>query len=87
MAMLGMALSLLGGLAMLVFTIQILIQAFKTSVAWGLGSLIVPFVILVYVAKHWQATKQPFLRSLAAFAVTLVGSAISVFGAVSSAPQ
>jgi uncharacterized membrane protein len=80
-----MALSLLGGLAMLVFSIQILILAFKTSTAWGLISLFIPFGILVYVAKHWAATKTPFLRSVAAFVVAMIGSAISVFGAVSSA--
>lgn len=87
MAMLGMALSVLGGIAMLVFSIQILITAFKTSVGWGLGSLLVPFVILVFVVKHWEATKTPFLRSLMAFAVCLVGSGLSVFGAMSGAPQ
>jgi hypothetical protein len=85
--MLGMALSVLGGIAMLVFGIQILITAFKTSVGWGLASLLVPFVILVFVAKNWDATKTPFLRSLIAFAVSLVGTGLSVFGAMGAAAQ
>jgi hypothetical protein len=85
--MLGTALSALAGIAMLVFTIQILITAFKTSIGWGLASLLLPFVILVFVAKHWEATKTPFLRNLIAFAVVLVGTGISVFGAMSGAAQ
>ena len=87
MAMLGTALSALAGIAMLVFGIQILITAFKTSIGWGLASLLLPFAVLVFVAKNWEATKTPFLRSLIAFAVALVGGGISVFGAMSGAPQ
>jgi hypothetical protein len=80
-----MVLTVLGSLAMLVFTIQILIQAFRTSIAWGIGSLVIPFVLLVYVAKNWQATKQPFLRMVGAFVVMLIGSVIGIFGAASTA--
>jgi hypothetical protein len=87
MAILGMALSVLGGLAMLVFSVQILILAFKTSTGWGLISLLIPGGVIVYVVKHWQASRQPFLRSLAAFVVMMIGTAISVFGAVSGAAQ
>ena len=88
MAMVGMALSALAGIGMLIFSIQILITAFKTSVGWGLASLFLPFAIFVFIAKNWEATKTPFLRSLIAFAVAAVGTALSVFGAVSgAAPQ
>jgi len=80
--MLGVALSGLAGLAMVVFSIQILITAFKTSVAWGLLSLFIPFPILVFIAKNWEATKTPFLRSLIAFVVVLLGSAVSAFSAM-----
>ncbi len=85
MAILGMVLTIVGSLVMLVFSIQILIQAFKTSIAWGIGSLVIPFVLLVYVAKNWQATKQPFLRMLGGFVVMIVGSVLGIFGAASSA--
>ncbi len=64
MATLGMILSVVGGIGALIFTIQILILAFKTSLAWGLCSLLIPFVILVYIAKNWAACKTPFLRWL-----------------------
>ena len=87
MAMLGTALSALAGIGMLIFGIQILITAFKTSIGWGLASLFIPLAVLVFVAKHWEATKTPFIRSLIAFAVALVGTGISVFGAMSSAAR
>jgi hypothetical protein len=44
--------------------ITIVASIFKTSVLWGLGCLIVPFVSLIFVFLHWQAAKAPFLWSL-----------------------
>ena len=85
MAMFGTILSALAGLAMLVFGIQILIAAFKTSTGWGVASLLLPFAVFVYIAKHWEQTKTPFLRSLMAFAVAIVGTGVSVFGAMRGA--
>jgi len=41
----------------------------------------------VFIFKNWQATKTPFLRSLIAFAVALVGTGLSVYGAMSGAAQ
>jgi hypothetical protein len=83
---LGMALAGLAGIGMLVFTIQILIMAFKTSIGWGLGSLLVPFVILVYVIKFWDQAKTPFLRWLACLPVYLIGFALMMFGGMTSMP-
>ncbi len=86
--MLGMALTVIGSIAMLVFNIQILITAFKTSVGWGIASLLIPFVIFVFIAKNWAATKTPFLRCLMAFGVVVLGGILSVVGAMSGAtPQ
>jgi hypothetical protein len=75
-----MALTGLASIALLIFTIQILIVAFQESIGWGLGSLIVPFVILVFVFTHWEQTKTPFLRSIIAMVVLALGSGLSVFG-------
>jgi len=85
MAIAGLALTVLGSIAMLVFTVQILITAFKTSVGWGLASFFIPFVILVFVAKNWAATKTPFIRSMIALVVVVVGSSLSLFGAMAGA--
>lgn len=85
MGTLGMILQVVGGIGMLVFGIQILILAFKTSVGWGLASLLIPFVVFVYVAKHWEACKTPFLRWLACLPVWAIGAALSFWGAFSAA--
>ena len=81
MAILGTVLMVVGGIAMRVFWIQILIVAFKTHIGWGLGSLFIPFVGLVFVFMHWQETKTPFLRSLIALAVYIVGMVLGFMGA------
>jgi uncharacterized membrane protein len=85
MATLGMILSVVGGIGALIFTIQILIMAFKTSIGWGLASLLLPFAIFVYIAKNWQATKTPFMRWLICLVICLVGSGLSFYGAMSGA--
>jgi hypothetical protein len=85
MGMLGMVLTAVAGIAALVFGIQILIVAFKTSILWGLGSLFVPFVIFVFVAMHWEETKTPFFRLLIAIVVEICGFGLSFFGAASHA--
>lgn len=85
MGTLGTILSVIGYIGMLIFTIQILIMAFKTSLGWGLASLLLPFAILVYVAKNWPACKTPFLRSLACLVVAIIGSGLSIYGAMSGA--
>lgn len=84
MATLGMILSVVGGIGALIFTIQILIMAFKTSVGWGLASLLLPLAIFVYIAKFWPATKTPFMRWLMSFVVACIGWGLTFYAAVSS---
>jgi len=84
MGIVGTILTFAGSIGMLVFAVMILIHAFKTSLGWGLASLLIPFVIFVYVAKNWESQKTPFLRWLACLGVTVVGSAISFWGAFSA---
>jgi len=55
----------LGGLISLIGGIWLLVVAFKQSVWWGLGSLFIGPVALVFVILHWQDSKKPFLISLA----------------------
>lgn len=89
MALVGTILQAIGGIAMLVFMIQILILAFKKSVGWGLASLLLPFAIFVFVAQNWAACKTPFLRWLMALVVFGIGTGLAfagMFGAAMSAP-
>ena len=81
MAMIGSIVAFIGFIIMLIFGIQILIVAFKKSLLWGLGSLFIPFVGLVFVFMHWAETKSPFFRFLIGFAVSVVGGVISALGA------
>jgi hypothetical protein len=81
MSIVGLALIALGGIAALITAIMILVEAFKESVLWGLGSLFVPFVILIFVATHWSETGKLFLYNIGASAVLMVGSVIAGMGA------
>ncbi|MEZ5329698.1 MAG: hypothetical protein R3F19_32015 [Verrucomicrobiales bacterium] len=73
LSIIGGILAGIGGLIMLIFGIIILIKAFQESVLWGLGSIFVPFVSLVFVIKFWDRCKKPFLYSLGGLAIYLVG--------------
>ena len=81
MSMIGITLIAVGGIAALITSLLILVEAFKESVLWGLGSLIVPFVILIFVATHWSETGKLFLYNLAASAVLVLGVVVSTMGA------
>jgi hypothetical protein len=81
MAMIGSVIAFIGFVVMLVFGIQILIIAFKKSILWGLGSLFIPFVGLVFVFMHWAETKTPFMRWLIGFVVAVIGGVVSALGA------
>ncbi|MEO8503869.1 MAG: hypothetical protein ABI609_08245 [Acidobacteriota bacterium] len=85
MAMLGTILTVVGGIGMLIFAVQMLIMAFKTSIGWGLASLFIPFVLFVYAFKNWGACKTPFMRWLGSFVVWAVGFGITMFGVASTA--
>ena len=81
MATLGSVIMFVGAIGALVFWIQILIVAFKTHIGWGLASLFIPFVGIVFVIMHWQQTKTPFLRGLICVAVQIVGMVIAGYAA------
>ena len=69
---------LVGGLVSFVGTIMILIEAFKESILWGIGSLIVPFVILAFIITRWEVSKKGFLISLGGVAMQIVGGILGV---------
>ena len=67
------ALFYVGLLVSVVAGIWLLVVAFKTSVWWGLGSLLIPFVALIFVIMHWQVAKKPFLWNLLGGVLIAVG--------------
>ncbi len=82
MGTLGSIIMFIGIIGGLIFWIQILIVAFQTHIGWGLASLLIPFVGLVFVFMHWQKTKTPFLRALICVAVQIVGMVMAGMGAM-----
>jgi hypothetical protein len=69
---LGIIISLVGG-------IWLLVLAFQESVLWGIGSIIVPFVSLIFVFMHWTEAWRPFVLSV-------VGSVLAMIGAMMMQP-
>jgi hypothetical protein len=53
----GVVLGLWGG-------IWLLVLAFREHILWGLGSLFVPFVGLIFAVMHWAKAGRPFLIAL-----------------------
>jgi hypothetical protein len=48
------------------------VVTFKKSVWWGLGSLFIPLVGLIFVILNWQETKKPFLIYLAGVVMVVI---------------
>ncbi|MEJ6727772.1 MAG: hypothetical protein QNK83_01225 [Akkermansiaceae bacterium] len=67
-------LMLIGFVIALIFGIKLLIIAFKESVLWGIGSLLVPFVSLIFIAMHWDKCKGPFLKYLICIPFFILGA-------------
>jgi len=62
----GLLLCIVGG-------IWLLITAFSESILWGLGSLFVPFVSLIFAVTHWEKAKTPFLVNVAGAVLLFMG--------------
>tara|TARA_B100000809_G_scaffold155054_1_gene152334 strand:+ start:650 stop:967 length:318 start_codon:yes stop_codon:yes gene_type:complete len=77
--------SVIGMIIFLVGSIMILIAAFRKSVLWGLGSLFIPGVALVFLIMHWQDAKKPFLISLLAIPLFILAAVFGALGGGGSA--
>jgi hypothetical protein len=73
MTILGGLLAAAGFIVALIYGIRILIVAFKTHILWGLGSLLVPFVGLVFVIMYWKDVGKLFLYSLGGTIIGYIG--------------
>lgn len=69
-------LSILGGLMMFVGGIWTLVLAFKKSLWWGLGSIFVPFVSLIFCLLNLSETWKPLVITLAGGLLFGVGTAL-----------
>lgn len=82
MEAIGIILLTLGAIGSLFFGIILIVQAFQTSVLWGLGYLFIPFVSLIFVFTHWEQTKNPFLKSMLSMFIFLVGTLLMPAGSM-----
>ena len=61
----GLAIFILGG-------IGLLIAAFRTSVLWGIGCIVIAPAAILYILMNWQDAKNPFLLQLWGLVLVLV---------------
>jgi hypothetical protein len=83
MSTVGTILLFVGLIIILIYSIQLLIVAFKTSVLWGLGFIFVPFVNLIFLLVHWDEAKSPFLKGLLGIPFCMLGAYLTDAGAPS----
>lgn len=71
------ALAILGIVVMFIGAIGSLIVAFRTSLLWGLGCLLLWPVSLWFLITHWDEAKNPFFVQLAGVAIVFVAGGFS----------
>jgi len=64
---------LAGGVLLLIGCIMFIVNAFKVSVVWGLGVILLAPIGLVFLFKNWRENKTSFLLQLAGLALVVVG--------------
>ena len=67
---LGLAVFIIGG-------IGFLIAAFKNSILWGLGCLLLYPVSIIFLILNWSEAKNPFFLQLLGIGIMLIGSVFS----------
>ena len=77
MAAIGMIISVIGCLIAFVGSIMVIIEAFKTSVVWGICYLFVPFAALVFWIKYWDVSKRGVLLIIGGIVLSVVGSVVA----------
>lgn len=69
-----MFLMYLGFVIIFIGAIGFLIAAFKTSLLWGLGCLLLSPISLVFLVLYWQDAKNPFFLQLIGIFIVFLGS-------------
>lgn len=73
----GFAITVLGFIALGIASIWIIVNAFKESVLWGLGSILIPLVSVIFVFMHWDENKKPFFIYIIGVVVVIVGAVLT----------
>lgn len=72
----GVVILVIGAIIALVGGFMLLIEAFRESVLWGIGSLLFNPVSLIFLILHWDVAKKPFFIQLGGLAIAFVGVAL-----------
>ena len=81
MGTVGMIIWIIGAIISVFGGIWLLVVAFRQTIWWGLGSLFIPIVALVFLIMHWGDAAKPFFVSLLG-AVIMIVVAILIPGAI-----
>lgn len=87
MAAIMLVLLIIGWVVAVVGGIMLLVVAFKESVLWGLGCLLVPFVALIFLIMHWSQAKNAFFVQLAGMALIFIALVAGAMLGVHHVPQ
>jgi hypothetical protein len=60
----GIILLAVGAVLFFIGGTWLVVVAFKESMAWGFGCLLVPFMDFIFLTKHWKEASKPFGVSL-----------------------
>ena len=63
-----------GFLILLIGSIGFLIVAFKNSILWGLGCLLISPISIIFLILYWNDAKNPFFLQLIGIFVVFLGS-------------
>lgn len=74
---LGLVLFVAGCLVAIFGHVWLLTEAFRQDALWGLCCLLIPFVWIAFLAKHWHRAARPFLIYLAGSMSLLLGYAMT----------
>jgi uncharacterized membrane protein len=68
-----MTLVIIGGIIAFIGAIRLLIQAFSTSIFWGLIILLINPLVILYVAANWHEAKGPFINQIIGISIMMAG--------------
>jgi len=67
------ALIILGSLIAFVGGLWLLVVIFQESILWGIRSILLPLVPLIFVILHWDVSKKPLLIQVVGGVIAIVG--------------
>lgn len=77
MEIIGQLFFVIGIAIAIVADIMIVIQAFKTSLLWGLGTLFLPIVGVVFIVLYWDKTKKYVWWILLSIVLIIIGGTLA----------